>query len=162
SGIPEVPRVSDVAMNLIESVSQCKFSSGYSTPAYLYGMQPEARTKFIEHIERWWSENKEKSVIEGIRAQLPHGDYHTKITMAENLIRIAGDKDAQDREYGLGVLRELSGDPYSSAAADALARYGDFSPLQEYYERFSSWLQTRGRLWDGTLPGMFYMAEYGG
>src|SRR4051794_14310402 len=53
--IPIIPRVSDVAMNVIETVSQCKFSSGYSTPAYLHGLRGDARTKLIEHVDQWWS-----------------------------------------------------------------------------------------------------------
>jgi len=158
-----VPRVSDVALNIIEAVSRCKFHR--ATWADDREMTTvERRDRLTEHITQWWRENKGKSVAEGIRTQIPHGDSYTRVTMAENLIRVAGETRPEDREYGLGVLRNLSKDPYSSgaAAANALAKYGDFSPVEEYYEQFGVWLNTRGRLWDGTLPGMFYLAEHGG
>jgi hypothetical protein len=162
-GIPEVPRVSDIALNLIEAISQCKFFSADRTPSYFHRTNAEARDRTIQHIALWWRANKDKSVAEGIRAQLPHAGFYDQIKMAQNLIRVAGESRPPDREHGLEVLRRLarSADYQGSHAANALAKYGDLSPVEWYYAELTKALPAR-REWTFTIGALFYLAEHGG
>lgn len=155
SDIPDVPRVSAVALSLIETVSGCRF-------LHPGGSQSLSRAELIEHIKQWWRENKDKSVADGIRAQIPHGDGYSMVTMAQNLIRIAGETSPPDREHGLQVIRKIARDPFYAGAAESLASYGDLSPVQWYHDQFKSWLNSPGRLWDHTIQAMFYLTEHGG
>jgi len=155
TSIPEVPRVSAVALNLIETVSGCRF-------LHPGGSQSLTWAELIEHIKRWWRENKDKSEAEGIRAQIPYGDGYSMVTMAQNLIRIAGETSPHDREHGLQVIRKIARDPFYAGAAESLASYGDLSPVQWYYDQFKGWMNSRGRLWDHAIHAMFYLADHGG
>jgi hypothetical protein len=163
SGIPHVPRVSDVALTLIETVSQCSFRQPGSPPPNK-DAEKQQRPELIEHISKWWRENKEKSVAEGIRAQIPHGDGHSMLTMAKNLIRVTGDASPQDREHGLEVMRRIArGADYTGApAAEELAKYGDLSPVEWYYDEFKRALGVPGREWGHTIWALWYLAKHGG
>jgi len=161
--VPDVPRVSDVARNLIETVSGCRFLRPGSPPANR-DEEINQRPKLIEHITRWWRENKGKSIAAGIRAQIPYGDGYSGLTMAENLIRVAGETNPQDREYALDVMRRIArvADYTGAPAAEALAKYGDLSPVEWYYSEFKGWLNTPGRIWGNSIHAMFYLTDHGG
>lgn len=155
SGTPAIPRVSGVALELIEAVSLCKFHHP--------GMPQETPDELIAHISKWWVENRNKSVAEGIRAQLPHGDSYSMLTMAQNLMRLAGETDPQNRAHGLEALRRIAraADDYGAPAAHALAIYGDLSPLEWYYADLKSAVEAKGRLWDHRMGAIWYLAEHG-
>jgi len=155
TSVPEIPRVSTLALNLIETVSGCRF-------LHPGGAQSLSRAQLIEHVKQWWRENKDKSAAEGIRAQIPYGDGYSMVTMAQNLIRIAGETSPDDREHGLQVIRKIARDPFYAGAAESLASYGDLSPVEWYYDQFKEWLNSPGRLWDHTIHAMFYLTDHGG
>src|SRR5205807_399894 len=93
-----------------------------------------------------------------------HGDFHNQLTMARSLIRLAGETSPDDRKHGLEVLRRLarSGADYQGAvAADALATYGDLSPVAWYYTELRNAVSVPGREWGHSIPALFYLAAHG-
>ena len=164
SDVPKIPRVSDLALNIIEDLSRCKFHFNASSGEPFHELGESQRNKVIAQITRWWSENKSKSIAAGIRAQLPNGDFYAQITMAENLVRVAGIESPADRKFGLEVLREKArtADDYGAKAARVLEKYGDLSPVSWYCEQWAKAVSVRGRTWDFTSQALFYVAEHGG
>jgi hypothetical protein len=164
SGRPSVPRVSGQALALIEYLSQCRFRKSGHNPS-----SPEEaaqqREELIRRIEEWWRENKDRSVVEGIRAQLPHAGLYEKSEMAENLLRAAGDKSPEDRKYAFEVLKQYSEYDWGYVAvrsARVLAKYGDFTSLAHYRERIRKALDTRGVYQDHGEDIVYFLLEFGG
>jgi hypothetical protein len=160
---PQILRVCDLALLLIEKVSACKFFFNASFRIQFHELNDEQQERVIGRIREWWRENKNKTIAGGIRAQLPNGDYYGQLTMAENLIRVAGVSSPADREHGFNVLRRLARSELSGGyAARALEKYGDLSPVEWYYDELKSSLANRGRYYSQSIPALFYLAEHGG
>ena len=158
-----VPRVCDIALLTIEYFSKCRFHSNASSPQQFQELSPADRDKTIRQIEKWWEDNKAKTVAEGIRAQLPNGDFQAKLWMAVNLARL-GDKAEEnpDRAYAIEVLRTLFRENRGYAAvyaAYALAEVSDFSPVDEFYNSWKNSIDGKGRIYDSHV--VFYLTDYG-
>ena len=162
--VPKIPRVSDLALNLIERVSRCKFHFNASSGVLFHELRVEQQEKLAGQIAAWWRENKGKTIAEGIRAQLPNGDFYAQVTMAQNLARLAGDASPADREFGLETLRRLahsSADYLGAHAARALEEFGDNSSVSRYYQELKRSLDVKGRYYSNSIDALFYLAEHG-
>lgn len=160
--LPEVPRVCDYALRTIEIHSRCRFHFNESSGGLFHGLPAEDRTKIIRRISEWWSENRNRSVADGIRAQLPHGGYYAKIWMAEQLAGLQEENPAANLADAIGVLKILvaENNGYSRvSAAEALARLGDFSPMQLFRQRCLDALEKPGYMVESDM--VFYMTDHG-
>ncbi len=159
----QVPRVSDLSLHLIEKLSACKFQFDASSAQLFHQLWETKREETAKHIAQWWQQNRDKSIAEGIRAQLPQGDFYGKLTMAENLIRVAGDENPQDREHGLEVLRRLSRslDLNVARAEQALERYGGPSLLESYCAELKKSMTIQDRWYPYSIEPIFYLADHG-
>jgi hypothetical protein len=140
---PPQPRVCDVALAIIEIHAQCRFFHDCYHGTTFHQLPADDRKEVIEHVTRWWKDNKDKSLLAGMRAQLPHVDqYPNKIWMAKTLVRLSHEQKTDDAEYGLSVLRTMVRDARRSFvgayAADALAELGDTSAVDVFYEEWKS------------------------
>lgn len=155
-------RVCDLAMRLIEHLSLCKFHFNASSGTAFHALKPEIRQERIDRIEEWWKENKNRTVMEGIRSQLLHAESHEKREMVKNLIRQAEKENSKaDKEFGLEIMRGwLAGDNYAYAA-NALAEFGDFTAVDVFYKILNDSLNVRGRYWQMETNRVFYLTKYG-
>jgi hypothetical protein len=117
-GVPNQPRVCDLAMVIIEYHSKCVFQHPFEKHIHhLPDAQFEIR---VRAVETWWKENRDRSLTEGIRAQLPKAltEYETE-RMAKNLILHAGSPTGPDAVHGRAVLlAEILRDPLRDRAID--------------------------------------------
>jgi len=160
--LPDVPRVCDYALRTIELHSRCRFHFNESTGGLFHGLPVDGRTKTIQRISEWWKENRNHSVADGIRAQLPHGGYHAKIWMAKQLAALEDGDRSTNRADAIGVLKTLvaENNGYSRvSAAEALARLGDLSPMKLFYQRCLNALQRPGCIIESEM--VFYMTDHG-
>ncbi|TFH47460.1 MAG: hypothetical protein E4H01_08315 [Lysobacterales bacterium] len=158
-GVPTIPRVCDMALLAIEFHSKCRFHFNASTGKLFHELPLEERTKTIHHIEKWWAENKSKSVSEGIRSQLPHADFYAKVWMAKRLAAL-GEK--ADREYAVAILKSLVHENWghtAAHAASALADLNDISPVDVFYTRWKASLDKPGKIYDSYV--VFYLTDHG-
>lgn len=158
-GVPKIPRVCDMALLTIEFFSKCRFLP--STGQLFHELSPEDREKTIRHMEKWWAENKAKTVAAGIRAHLPHASVSSKVCMAKNLLDLADKKGNPDREFALDVLRTIVRENRGSVAfaARSLAEFDDFSPVDVLYARLKKSIDKPGRAHgDGVVS---YLTTYG-
>ena len=161
-GVPKIPRVCDMALLAIEFHSKCRFHFNASTGRLFHELPIEDRIKTRQHIEKWWAENKRKSTSAGIRSQLPHADFYAKVWMAKNLANLADDEGKSDREYAIEVLRTLVRENWghpAAHAANALAEFDDFSPVEVFYTRWKQSLGKPGKIYDSYV--VFYLTHYG-
>ena len=160
---PHVPRVCDLAIQLITYHSRCRWFNEAAFREPFHARRAEIQTTAISQIKAWWTANKDKSVEAGIRAHYSDAGLYGKSWMAEQLIRLGDErKDPALREEGLARLRELlrlRRAVIPEYAARVLARYGE-SALPTMME----WLQ---RALDE--PGVsiktdavFYVVKHGG
>jgi hypothetical protein len=160
-----VDRVCDLALRLIEHLSLCKFHFNASSGTAFHKLKPEERRQRIARIEEWWKENKNRTLIEGIRSQLPHVEFYEKVAMVKNLIRQADEeKSKPDREFGLESLREmLRGDIGHTAAhtAYALAEFGDFTAVEQFYSDFSKVKDLSRADFTHETECVFYLTKFG-
>lgn len=160
--LPEVPRVCDYALLAIQLHSRCRFHFNESTATPFHGLPVADRTKVIQRISEWWLENRNRSVADGIRAQLPHGGYYAKIWMAEQLARLDEGDRAANRVDAIDVLKTLvaENNGYSRvSAAEALARLGDLSPMKQFRQRCVDALEKPGYIMESAM--VFYMTDHG-
>jgi hypothetical protein len=155
-------RVCDLAMRLIEHLSLCKFHFNASTGTAFHALKPEVRHHRIARIEEWWKENKNRTVIEGIRSQLLHEESHEIREMLKNLIRQANLENSKvDQEFGLERMRaHLLHDNHAYFAND-LTEFGDFSAVDVFYKVLNDSLNVRGRYWQMDTGRVFYLTKYG-
>lgn len=162
-GLPKVPRVCDLALLTIERISQCRFHFNAFTQAMFHELSPEARDKTIARLETWWRDNRDKSLADGIRDQLPHAEFYETLEMANNLARLKdGAEENPDRDDAMDVMRRLARENWGSKAvraADSLARLGDLSTVDEFYTRWPK--QVRDPDTESTHIVRFLLA-YGG
>lgn len=157
-GVPRIPRTCDYALLLIEDHSRCRFHGHYGSGRYFHQQPDEERKSTIEHVKRWWGQNKMSSVAAGIRNLLQSGWEIGKIEMAQNLVALG---DADDTEFAKQLLREMTSKfPGHIVAARALAQYGDLSPLEMYYQKYEESLHKGGIIYDSYV--VFYMTDHGG
>jgi hypothetical protein len=155
-------RVCDLALRLIEHVSLCKFHFNASTGSAFHELKPEVRRQRIARIEEWWKENKNRTIIEGIRAQIPHAESHEKLEMVKNLIRQAENENSKaDKEFGLEMMRRWLPSDNDAYTANALAEFGDFSAVDVFYKTLNDSLNVRGRYWQREANAVFYLTKYG-
>ncbi len=159
---PKVARTCDVAMLMIEFFSQCRFHVHTSSGELFRDLPADDRRNMAQHIEKWWRENKDKSIATGIRSQLPHANLCSKVLMAKTLASFEGKQNAEDKEYGLqllrNVVRENEGD-FAVLAANALASFGDFTPIDVFYSRGQACLSKPGKVYDSCV--VVYLTHYG-
>jgi hypothetical protein len=141
SHLPVQPRVCDVALAIIEYHSLCRFHHDTVAGYELHQLPADKRETVAKRIGEWWEENRTKSVAAGVRAQFPHANYSAQIWMAKTLVRIGKEQKTDDEEFGLKALRTMvkqgrrGGGVY---AANALAQFGDFSPVDVFYDEWKS------------------------
>jgi hypothetical protein len=164
--VTTIPRVSDVALHLIEHLTGCKFHFNASTAIAFHQLSEEVRETRVARIKEWWRENKDKSVADGIRSQLPHAEFYEQVQMAKSLIRVADrEKNEADREFGIAFLREkLDGDIGYTAAhtARALAEFGDMSGIEYFYKQWKESLRVPGRYYSMESEVAWYLMDHGG
>ncbi len=150
-GLHYIPRVNDYAMTIIEHLTRCRFHFDASTSQHFSRKDPEDIAKTKEHVRKWWQENKDRPIIDGIKAQMPHADYYARIEMAQNAI------DIGDREYGIFVLKDMifKMEPRPAHIARILAERGDLSMLGTIFDR----AKARN---DCDSETAFYLTEIGG
>lgn len=160
--LPEVPRVCDYALLAIQLHSRCRFHFNESTATPFHALPIADRTKVIQRISKWWLENRNRSVADGIRAQLPQGGYYAKIWMAEQLAGLDEGDRAANRADAIDVLKTLAAENngYSGVpAAEALARLGDLSPMKLFRQRCVDALEKPGHIMESAM--VFYMTDHG-
>ena len=160
---PHVPRVCDMAIQLITYHSRCRWFNEAAFREPFHARRAEIQATATSQIKAWWTANKDKSVEEGIRAHYKDAGLYGKSWMAEQLIRLGDErKDPALREEGLSRLRELlrlRRNVIPEHAARVLARYGESA-----LPTMMGWLQ---RALDE--PGVyvkteavFYVVKHGG
>ena len=160
--IPQIPRVCDVAISIIEHFSQCRFHCNASNARMFHELSAKQRKAMVEHVQKWWRENRDSSVAAGIRWQLPHAGFYAKVWMAKNLFRLGDKADVEDEEYARQVLRELVcdyGPDHAKHAANALAELDGLSLLDAYYSSAKASLDRVGRIGRSHFAG--YLARHG-
>jgi len=139
SGVGTLPRTCDVALEVIEYHSRCRFAGTNGRGVWFHQFPEADREKAVRRVEEWWKENKDKSVAAGIRDQIGHADwYPDKVWMAKNLIRIGESQKTDDKEYGLKVLRNMvrqyGRNHVAVYVANVLAEFGDTSAVDVFYD----------------------------
>lgn len=157
--LPEVPRVCDYALLAIQLHSRCRFHFNESTATPFHAIPVDDRTKVIQRIREWWLENRNRSVADGIRAQLPQGGYYAKIWMAEQLAGLDEGDRAANRADAIDVLKTLVAENNGVPAALALARLGDLSPMKQFRQRCLDALEKPGYIIESAM--VFYMTDHG-
>ncbi|MEM1181630.1 MAG: hypothetical protein AAGM22_25025 [Acidobacteriota bacterium] len=158
SQVPRIPRVCDMALAAIEFHAKSRFRSAAGRRMPFHQLGAREREKIILHIEKWWAENKNKSVSEGILAQMPHVDLTTKIWMAVNLGK---EGEESDREEAIRILRSIvrnSSEDYSVHAAKSLAKLGDFSSVEFFSARLAKLSTPPREIYSGLI---FYLTDHG-
>lgn len=163
--IPQIPRVCDMAMEAIEFITRCRFYLSAMPRLPFHQLTPSERDAIAKHIDEWWRNNRVKTMAEGIRAQLPFGDFNSKVWMAENLARMTNAPGNADHLYGLDVLRSLVRDNLQDGvksvyAARALTEFKDFSPVDVFFARGKEILGKAGIVYDEHY--IWYLTDYGG
>ena len=160
---PRMRRVCDLAIVLIEHLTLCDFQP--NNDGQLLHQRPEGARKYVKtRISNWWKENKDGSVAEGIKSQLRFADFHGRIRMAGNLIRLARDGAAppSDEPFGLEYLRDMRDEAgYLKASVNrALEKWGDKTWMRDSRQLLEKEMVTPGRILDrGTVK---LLAEHGG
>jgi hypothetical protein len=72
---------------LASALSLCKFHFNASTGTAFHELKPEIRQERIARVEEWWKENRNRTLTEGIRSQLPHAEFYTGFSRAKDLSR---------------------------------------------------------------------------
>jgi hypothetical protein len=164
SGLNPQPRVCDVALAIIEYHAQCRFHYDTIYGTYLHQLPADRREAVAKRVREWWTENKDKSVAAGVRAQIPHAaSYPEKVWMAKTLIRLGEGRKTDDKEYGLTVLRDMLKQNrrghVGGYVADVLAELGDTSAVDLFYDEWKSWLGRPGLMHDSKIA--FYLCAHG-
>jgi len=161
--MPKIPRVCDMALLAIEFHSKCRFNSYASSGTLFHELPIEKRNKMIHHIERWWSENKGKSIAAGIRSQLPYTDFYGKVWIAKNLANLRGKEQKSNRKYSIEILRTLvlkNRGHAAACAAETLAELDDYSAVDIFYSRWKQLLNKPVKNSDSSYV-VFYLTDYG-
>jgi hypothetical protein len=160
--VDTLPRACDVALEVIEYHSRCRFAGTNGRGARFHQFPEADREKAVRRVEEWWKENKDKSVAAGIRDQIGHADwYPDKVWMAKTLIRIGEQQKTDDKEYGLKVLREMvrqyGRHHVGLYVANVLVEFGDTSAVDIFYNELSIHRRDVG---DGLIAQ--YLCAHGG
>ncbi|MBX9624444.1 MAG: hypothetical protein K2X82_11600 [Gemmataceae bacterium] len=162
---PHVPRVCDYALLLIEFHSECVFSETVSASGLLHKFPEADREAVAKRVAEWWAANKNKSVAAGIRDQIGRALPYGQIRMARALIRLGTEGNPDDREFGLGVLREyVRWNPRAYPAVEAgdvLSEAGDRTALDVFRELLEEFADGPGAVpgWSSTI---YHQCRHGG
>ncbi len=132
--LPTSPRVCDMALYLIIYHAKCRFfvrSSGGFTD--FSKLAPAGRLRVMKDVTQWWKANKEKTVAEGIRSQIPHQSYAITVWLLKYLAK----EGKEDRQFAIDYLKKMIQDDAHHAPwiAVELAKIGDVSSVDIIYSR---------------------------
>lgn len=161
--LPIVPRACDLALLAIQYYSKCRFHFNASTAQLFHQLPQEERDKLIAHIAEWWQANRDKSVADGIRAQLLHADFYAKVWMALNLARLDEDGAGEHRAEALAILKVLYEKPMPghlrAHLVQALAELKDLSAIDRIHAEWTASLERPRVEYDSGVA--YYLLEYG-
>lgn len=141
---PHIPRVCDCAISLIQYQSGCVFYDGSWTGWFhefdRFGREKDLQKEVIEETNAWWKACRDKSVTEGILAHLPRATSRSQTLMVRNLVELGMKGDREAQAAGMRVTQEYlrRRDPQRFEVAHALAKIGDMTAIDVFYDELKS------------------------
>ncbi|HEY3246319.1 MAG TPA: hypothetical protein VGM03_23490 [Phycisphaerae bacterium] len=133
--IPTLARRQDVAISIIEAITNCSFNRRMRAAGNMYGgpltpliaMDEASRGQIIAAVREWWMNTQTLAPAEALAWRIDHAPVEERLEMINVLVNMG------ERERAIGNLRTLfeeAGPPHiRSLAAQALLQMGDDRPL---------------------------------